>query len=391
MRLLNISTLVVEEFLSQTVPEYVILSHTWEQEEVTLQDMISGCAPKKKGWAKISGCCKKALADGFSYCWIDTCCIDKTSSAELSEAINSMYKWYEGSCICYVYLSDVTEESKNLSCNSDGAKKSFALTRWFKRGWTLQELIAPVVVEFYNAEWEFIGTKRSLRDLIEEITGIDGRVLRGDSPRSCNLATRMTWASHRETTRVEDESYCLLGIFGVNVPLLYGEGQRAFRRLQEGILKIEEDYTLFLWSPIASPDLTNHGLLAHNPSCFRDLQIQNSRLSIVPPQHRQIPFSKNSFSRFQESSDHLPPHITSRGLRISMPLMPDDTDKRGCWACITLLSSQMLCIHLHKLERTKDSYSNDTFLYLKLFPPSYAVRFKRKLIYVVQPNDQTSS
>jgi hypothetical protein len=388
MRLLNTSTLVVEEFFSQNLPEYAILSHTWEKEEVTLQDMISGCATEKKGWAKIIGSCKKALADGFRYCWIDTCCIDKASSAELSEAINSMYKWYEGSCICYVYLSDVSEDSKKLFCHSVGAKSSFDLTRWFKRGWTLQELIAPVVVEFYNVKWQFIGTKRSLQRHITMITGIDIAVLGGASPRSCDIATRMSWASRRQTTRIEDQSYCLLGLFGVNMPLLYGEGQKAFLRLQEEILKIEEDYTLFTWYPASHDRISNEGLLAREPSDFNTLGKDSQIPGVKFPER----LYRNPFALFTESDSHLPPYLTSRGLRISLPLMPAKQISRF-WACLTLVSldheySHMLCVPLHLIERGADIYERCLDTPPQALPRVLSGKFRRKLVYVTQPKDQ---
>ncbi|CAN9142654.1 unnamed protein product [Alternaria alternata] len=241
MRLLNTSTLQVEEFLQSQVPDYVILSHTWGSEEVTLQDILSNVAPSKKGFAKLIGCCKRAKDDGFKYCWIDTCCIDKTSSAELSEAINSMYQWYKGACICYAYLEDV-QGNPQLD-----DYKAFSKSRWFTRGWTLQELIAPGIVEFYNVSWVDIGTRSSLQKRLTGITGINEKILTGGNPLNCPVAVRMSWAARRETSRVEDQAYCLLGIFGVNMALLYGEGHRAFLRLQEEILRIDEDYTLFAW------------------------------------------------------------------------------------------------------------------------------------------------
>ncbi|KAF2250302.1 HET-domain-containing protein [Trematosphaeria pertusa] len=240
MRLLNTSTLRVEEFQAQ-IPEYVILSHTWEEEEVTFQDVESGRAWKKKGYMKLVKCCERAASDGFTYCWLDTCCIDKTSSAELSEAINSMYQWYKHSRICYAYLADFESiaQSEKYGC------RTFAQSRWWTRGWTLQELLAPAVVEFYDANWIEIGTKLSLHEQITEITGIDEGILRGTSLLQRNAAVRMSWAAGRETTRVEDRAYSLMGLFAVNMPLLYGEGERAFTRLQEEIMRAQEDYTLF--------------------------------------------------------------------------------------------------------------------------------------------------
>jgi hypothetical protein len=190
--------------------------------------MQSGEGNKKAGYSKIRGCCKAAAADGFEYVWIDTCCIDKTSSSELSEAINSMYKWYQEAEVCYVYLADVFP---------DISTSSFAKSRWFTRGWTLQELIAPSSVIFFDAHWRDIGTKASLVKPIAEITGIHIDALSNGRVSRFSVAQRMSWASRRETTREEDIAYCLLGIFSINMPLLYGEGQKAFLRLQEEIMK----------------------------------------------------------------------------------------------------------------------------------------------------------
>lgn len=171
MRLLNTETLKLETFY-RDVPHYVILSHTWGEEEVTLDDIDSPSARDMLGWQKIARCCLKAKEDGFGYCWIDTCCINQNSSAELSEAINSMYKYYQRAEICYAHLSDVSifGEARSLY-------KTFSLqfqsSRWFKRGWTLQELLAPETVEFYDCGWEFIGTKKGLVDILSRITRID--------------------------------------------------------------------------------------------------------------------------------------------------------------------------------------------------------------------------
>jgi hypothetical protein len=153
MRLFNTSTILLEEFFSHQLPEYVILSHTWGEDEATLRDMRAECAMKKKGYSKIFGCCRKALGDGSDYCWIETCCIDRTSSAELSEAINSMHQWYERLCICYVYLPDVVRVVDNDTFSTSVANyRDSRQARWFTRGWTLEELIAPAVVEFYDKD-----------------------------------------------------------------------------------------------------------------------------------------------------------------------------------------------------------------------------------------------
>lgn len=401
MRLLNTSTLVVEEFFSEKVPDYVILSHTWGEEEVTLQDMKSGEAAAKKGYPKVKGCCEKALSDGFDFCWIDTCCIDKTSSAELSEAINSMYKWYAASAICYVYLPDVTESFGALFPNEITRYRNFDSARWFKRGWTLQELIAPAAVEFYDRDWKLIGTKLSLREQIAKNTGIDLGVLGGKPPASCNVAVRMSWASRRETTRIEDEAYSLLGLFGVNMPLLYGEGRQAFRRLQEEILRVEEDYTLFVWSTTipdnwstAYPTSQHYhtdigGMLARKPSDFGEFVAKPIWSSSWHDHWLPDCLSVDPFKYLPESQDHLPPHLTSRGVRLSLPLTRGEKE-RDYWACITMLSAHkhywhMLCVLLQRVEGSEDRYVRILGVPPVLVPKKSIGSFQRHMIYVGQP------
>jgi hypothetical protein len=192
---------------------------------------------QKKGYTKITQTCCLALGDNLEYAWVDTCCIDKSSSADLSESINSMFKWYANAIVCYAFLSDyVPGKMKLKEC------------RWWTRGWTLQELLAPESVVFYDATWEIMGKKLSLVDSISEITSIQKPVLL-DSRRiaSQTASQRMTWAASRQTTRIEDEAYCLLCIFDIHMPLLYGEGRMAFRRLQEEIIKRKADMTIFYW------------------------------------------------------------------------------------------------------------------------------------------------
>ena len=225
MRLLHTRTLKLEEFGGNEIPLYAILSHTWRKNEITFQDIEGGDAEKKVGYEKIRETCRIAKDHGFDYVWIDTCCIDKTSSAELSEAINSMYHWYQESGMCYAYLADVQCNTETMSL------AKFSKSRWFNRGWTLQELIAPSVVIFLNQEWKEIGTKSSLQRMISTISGIPANILLGGNIESASVAQRMSWASERKITRVEDLAYCLMGIFGINMPMLYGEGEKAFIRL----------------------------------------------------------------------------------------------------------------------------------------------------------------
>lgn len=246
MRLLNIGTFGFEEFFNdENVPKYATLSHTWGNDEVTFQDLSGplGLAKTKEGFQKILFCSNQALIDGLTHVWIDTCCIDKTSSAELTEAINSMYRWYKEAEVCYVYLADVSNPPSTLFiAESEECQKFwdiFAKSRWFTRGWTLQELIAPSKLSFYSREWLTIGQEISVNNKLVEkvstITGIRVEVLQGYPPGKICVAERMRWAARRKATRPEDMAYSLMGIFDVNMPIIYGEGGRkAFIRLQEG-------------------------------------------------------------------------------------------------------------------------------------------------------------
>lgn len=267
MRLLNTNKVKLEEFRSSEVPLYAILSHTWGDGEITfqdIQDVEKDDVKEKKGYEKVKGTCARAAKDGFHYVWIDTCCIDKTSSAELSESINSMYRWYQESGVCYVYLADVSANAVN--CQAGAISLQFSKSKWFTRGWTLQELIASSAVVFLDREWKEMGTKSSLHLEISKITDIPTKILLGGDLQCASIAQRMSWASERETTRVEDLAYCLLGIFGINMPMLYGEGEMAFIRLQEEIMKISDDHSLFAWKSLDN----RGGLLATSPAAFRN-------------------------------------------------------------------------------------------------------------------------
>ncbi|RSL60744.1 hypothetical protein CEP54_006568 [Fusarium duplospermum] len=280
MRLLNAKTFQLEQFFDNEIPPYAILSHTWIKNEVTFQEFpsLSRDDPRLE---KTVGCCKQALQDDLTYVWVDTFCIDKASSAELSEAINSMYKWYGDSTICYAYLSDVHPGSDD---------DAFGESRWFKRGWTLQELLAPGCIKFFDSSWMSIGQKYAGKKLskgfgppvlrersgpnddlsqqVSRITGISVHTLRHEVDIDrVSVAEKMSWAAERETTRSEDMAYSLLGIFGINMPLLYGEGgERAFIRLQEQIISQTYDHTIFSWGFARGP--THGGIFATSPLDF---------------------------------------------------------------------------------------------------------------------------
>ena len=211
MRLINTSTELFEDFIGADIPPYVILSHCWEEEEVSFQDMVGNYPQcrQKKGYQKIKMTCQLAVQDGHQYAWIDTCCIDKSSSAELTEAVNSMYQWYNDSQICYAFLCDLP------SVASVDAR--FPACRWFTRGWTLHELIAPWKLIFFDQDWQRWGTKYDLSQQLSGITGVHVEILLGSKHLSENsVAQKMPWAAARQTARLEDTAYCLLGIFDVN-------------------------------------------------------------------------------------------------------------------------------------------------------------------------------
>lgn len=246
MRLMNVETFKLEEFSHDAVPTYAILSHTWgkDNEEVSFRDVQQGKFEEAETRPiKIGGCCKQAKEDGHRYIWIDTCCIDKANSVELHEAINSMFQWYRSASICYAYLSDVPADDIP---RDPGSK--FMSSRWFTRGWTLQELLASKNLRFYDSEWHCLGSKGEMCTMVESITGIPRPFLLGIAElHDASVAQRMSWAARRVTKRNEDTAYCLLGIFGVTMPMIYGEGNKAFRRLQEEIMKDIGDDSILAW------------------------------------------------------------------------------------------------------------------------------------------------
>ncbi|PMD64809.1 HET-domain-containing protein [Hyaloscypha bicolor E] len=262
MRLLNVKTLKLEWFHNADVaPSYAILSHRWEDDEVLFEDPESvvhvhpSQAIKPNGWSKVLGCCKIAEQFGISYVWIDTCCIDTSSSSELSESLNSMFAWYQCATLCIAYLSDVTQIWGNDS--EDPTAGHPRHSAWFRRGWTLQELLAPNDVLFYQGDWSFLGIRSELADELHKITGIEKTILQRnglEKLHSLSVAARISWAADRETTRPEDRAYSLLGIFGVNMPILYGEGeQNAFFRLQVMIFQTFSDHSIFAWKALFLP------------------------------------------------------------------------------------------------------------------------------------------
>ncbi|KAJ3471746.1 hypothetical protein MRS44_001845 [Fusarium solani] len=307
MRLINTTTLEIEEFFDISIPEYAILSHTWGDGEVSLQDWADRKNRRfKPGFQKIMWACTQAAKDQLDYVWVDTNCIDKSSSAELSEAINSMFKWYRRSTICYVYLEDVPAMTLDQCIEKDSAFRS---ARWFTRGLTLQELVASPNINFFSNDWTPIATKPGLALCISEITGIawscllKGRLSKSHPLRRYSVAQRLAWASRRSTTRIEDQAYSLLGLFDITMPLVYGEGHEAFTRLLGEIIHKYADHSFF------ASQLRYVDFLPRSPMEFCDSQ------SVVVSSSPQL-------QKHYIPGDHSYPfHLTNTGLQITLPIV----------------------------------------------------------------------
>lgn len=239
MRLLNVDTLKFTHFSDEERPIYAIASHRWQKEEVTYQEVKEERNKSKDGYQKVMDFAKyiKDYVSGVQWLWIDTCCINKESAAELSEAINLMFKWYRNAGVCLAYLADVDEARD---------EQSFQKSEWFERGWTLQELLAPRTVIFVTRTWQVIGNKGAshytysrssvgpgLEKDIAARTGIPEQILYNyNASQGLSVDERLKWMEGRKTSRTEDMSYALFGIFDVADAIVYGEGyDRARKRL----------------------------------------------------------------------------------------------------------------------------------------------------------------
>jgi hypothetical protein len=366
MRLLNVNAQKLElvEFFGDQIPPYAILSHTWGDDEVTFQDLQSGQHEHKLGFRKIHLTCQQARRDRLSWCWVDTCCIDKSSSAELSEAINSMFNWYARAQVCYAYLADVctgvrrdsrgetqsqdqeivevfeevcldlrlgnqlhieqrrwydtelhsqttttraTFDSRAYGTLTTDASTcvAFGDSRWFQRGWTLQELIAPRRLKFFGRSWEPLGERdEELLYAVKECTGLSPIVFGNTRAlRETPIAQRMSWMARRQTTRKEDEAYCLLGIFGVHMPLLYGEADMAFVRLQEELVRKYRDHSLLIFS-----DLTRNTSILREPLAASPKDFAGCKHVKACNTYR-VPFALESY------------HLTNDAIHINLPLI----------------------------------------------------------------------
>jgi hypothetical protein len=322
MRLINTSTLDYEEFEPAVAPPYAILSHTWSSAELSFQDVQNDRkAGKKPEYAKLIEGCRAAARHGYSYFWIDTCCIEKTNSVELSEAINSMFRWYQQAGICLAYLSDVPPGSEVLDKESQ-----FSKSRWFTRGWTLQELLAPSEVEFLASDWTRITSKTDSSSVLADITGIPTDFLSGNDLEIASIAMRMSWASRRITTKAEDIAYCLMGIFDIQMPHLYGEGEDgAFQRLQQEIIKDSDDQSIFAWTAndtdiprLKTTERRVSSVLARSPA---DFEHSHDIVQANSPMFQYLP-------RYL-AGIRTPTVVDNKGLHLSLPSIPSSSETRN--------------------------------------------------------------
>ena len=368
MWLINTATFELESFMRRP-PPYAILSHRWgsEKDEVSFKEWQEDHAKirDRPGYIKILKARDQARLEGYSYLWVDTNCIDKSSSAELSEAINSMFRYYAQSVVCYAFLEDVDDLPNMSHPATDNdlvglAGTTFAHSAWFTRGWTLQELLAPERLIFFSASWKRIGTKQELVPVLQAVTGIRKDYLMSPKKvKKASIARRLSWVSNRITTRLEDIAYCMLGILDVNMPLLYGEEHRAFQRLQEEVMKHSSDHSIFAWNwlPESGPHKTqkradylreigwayggpvsfemNTSILAADPVLFYasedlvDHQEFTSGTQLTDVEKRRLAWMRGK-----------PYGITNMGLSIALPCHLDageaqDGSMTGCIALIT--------------------------------------------------------
>jgi hypothetical protein len=398
MRLLRIegSQPVLEEFFGDEIPPYAILSHTWgaTHEEVSCGDITGSTQveyTRKIGYKKLLFCIEQAAKDGIQYSWVDTCCIDKTSSAELSEAINSMFAWYRNAKVCYAYLADVEcEKADTLDATR------WLASRWWSRAWTLQEYLAPHNVVFYNATWVRIGDKTDKAAEIQATTGIDEETSKDSRLMySRSVAQRMSWAANRYATRTEDIAYSLLGIFEINMPLLYGEGRRAFLRLQQEILRTVNDQSLFAWgfTPKTIWQLTYDSLPASEYGLFADMPSRFADCGKVLSYHRH---GHSSDIRVVNGALHLAmplTEVTQHPNRLRQRQLSEGKLKIGFADSIALLPCAvsgmpefLVGIMLTQMSATNQQYArkglSNNSIFTFLVVPKYAVQTEIRSVWV---------
>lgn len=318
MHLLNVRTRLLEHFYDP--PPYAILSHLWTAGEAhRFREVGTPGIDKKPGYYKADMCCKLAFEDGLDYIWIDTCCADAESSTAFTEALNSSYTWFQNAQVCYVYLDDV-DGSEDLEKESS----TFRRSRWFKRAWTLPELLAPQNSFFLSSNWSMIGTKVGLATVISDITGIHrDAILYPNRVPFFSIAARMSWAKGRKSSKGEDRVYALMGLFGVNLPIVYGEGEKkTFIKLQHSIMRTSDDQSILAWQSVSSPSSPHTSdPFADSPDCYADC----GNVYRIP--HSQ--WSEYCTKYYCSPSDigpRLDFSVTNTGLRIGLPLRRREED-----------------------------------------------------------------
>lgn len=298
MRLLHTTKYALHKSDDVGDPEYAILSHRWEPNngEMTFSrynaaDLLE-VRNRTPSLDKIRNACAQARADSLTWLWIDSCCIDKGNFQELSKELNSMFQYYNEASKCYAFLHDVSSSFPGAERfkrqRQPGQPDHDQVSEWFERGWTLQELLAPQDIQFYDQTWKPLGTKKTLASNLQLATGIDEKYLDGSAHFStASVATRMSWMAGRHTTAIEDIAYSMLGILNVSIEAKYGVGAEAFLNLQKAVLQRGPDESIFAWKVPSDKllrcyrdrtgnqarkwdDPASWGLLAPSPDCFKE-------------------------------------------------------------------------------------------------------------------------
>jgi hypothetical protein len=326
---------IIESKLVPNLLKYAILSHRWGESELTFQDAKSGIC-EGAGYKKLHGFCEKAEEHGCLLAWSDTCCINKESSSELDEAIRSMYRWYRNAYICIVHLA----QSQSL--------ETLGSDEWILRGWTLQELLAPLRMKFYGPRWTPLTKNENDKDdaavvlTLSRVTKIPPNDLCDFRPGPHRAWEKMTWAARRKTTRIEDIAYSLTGIFDISMPIAYGEGDRAFKRFMAELIQNCKEWQILVWAG---------GLPGHptGPACY--YTTDEAVLGIL--NNRQI-------SWWGEGRGDSEFSITKRGVQVRLLVVPTSVDQ----------SLEQTTFLYRSVDRLEASPLEKLVVPFHLFPPT---------------------
>lgn len=260
MLLLHTASLELCEFGSDA-PPYGTFSARWEDDTLGHEDLPSPqTAHQRPAFQALQRACSECQNHGLQWLWNDAVCINRRSIDALSKTLNSLAEIYRKSRLCIVYLHDLFD----TEASHFDVERGLSSCSWIKHVWMLPQLIFSTVLQFYDAQWMHIGSKRQLSAELSRITAIEEGVLDGsESLEDYPNCVKMSWAAGLSAEAIEDVAYSLLAVFNVNMTIRYGEGMESFLRLQEEILKNTDDYSLLAWQPI--PNQSYRGLLAHSP------------------------------------------------------------------------------------------------------------------------------